>query len=98
MARGALKNKASESRAKLTRSQSKKAKTAPTEVSAIRALAMKLATCKHKRVTVACAPFTWRSLLSMADDGDAHVTCIDVICVETLHEALGGDVLQGRAA
>ena len=55
----------------------KKAKKAPTEVSAIRALAMKLA--KHKRVMVACAPSTWRSLLSMADDGH-----------ETLHDALGG--------
>ena len=88
MARGALKKKASKSRAKPTRSQVKKAKKAPTEVSAVKALAMKMA--KHKRVTVACAPSTWRSLLSMVDDGDARVTCIDFICVETLHEALGG--------
>ena len=90
MARKALKKKASESRAKPTRSQVKKAKKAPTEVSAVKALAMKMA--KHKRVTVACAPSTWRSLLSMADDGDVHdiVKCIDFICMETLHEALGG--------
>ena len=76
MARRALKNKASESRAKRARSQSKKSKKAPAEDSAIRALAMKVAT--HKRVTVACAPSTWRSPLSMADDGDdnnyVHVT------------------------
>ena len=78
MARGALKRKASGSRAKPTRPQVKKAK---------KALAMKMA--KHKRVMVACAPSTWRSLLSMADDGDAHATCIDFIWVETLHEALG---------
>ena len=77
IARGALKKKASESRAKPTTSQVKQAKNAPTEVSAIRALAMKMA--KQKRVTVACAPSTWCSLLSMADDGDARVTCIDFI-------------------
>ena len=92
-ARGALKKKASESRTKPTRSHAKHAKKAPTEVSAIRALTMKMA--KHKRVTVACAyacapsTCTWRSLLSMADDGHVHVKCIDFICTETLHGALG---------
>ena len=45
---------------------------------------------RAKGALQACVPSTWRSLLSMADDGDARVTCIDFTCVETLHEALGG--------
>ena len=83
-----LQKKSGETRQRLKKRHTKKAKVGPTRARSERQLlAAKVA--KHVNFKLNCAPSTWRSLEAVAGDGDADVTQMAFRSAEDLHAAVG---------